>query len=255
MLALPCSSNFFVQGIEFNSATLKTTALRACMHTSSYRSDTDEFDIADVRYSNFDGKYIDLTSIDMGRSIIYDDGTFTGSPSQAPTTVVRDLNHFTGEQDCTNPSSSRWPSALVCNDNVAVRAIRFQPSGLSSWYSSFRVNRIDDFSDENNTNIQTFRSYYLVTLSLPFIAGRYYKFNWGSSTNNDFTKLYITPSERMSAGDESIIFKHNYINSRELFEVRTKEDGAYSDPQTNRQITSAFTLDTCNFGDFYHDND
>ena len=253
MLALPCSSNFFIQGIEFSSASLKTTALRTCKHTSSYRSNTDEFDIGNVKYSNFEGKYVNLLSVNMGRSIIYDDGSFTGS--QAPATVVRNLNHLAGEQDCPNPSS-RWPSALVCNENVAVRAIRFQPSGMSStWSSSFRVNSISDFEDDSNANIQTFHYYYLVTLSVPFITGRYYKFSWGSSTNNDFGRLYITPSERMGPGDEPIIFKHEYINSRELFEVKTKQDGAYSNPQTNRQITSDFTLEDCNFGDFYHDND
>ena len=49
MLTLSCSSNIFIQDIEFSSASLKTTTLRTCKHTSSYRSNTDEFDISNVR--------------------------------------------------------------------------------------------------------------------------------------------------------------------------------------------------------------
>ena len=41
MIGLPCSSNYYIQSVEFSSATIKTTALRACYHTYYYRSSAD----------------------------------------------------------------------------------------------------------------------------------------------------------------------------------------------------------------------
>ena len=93
-----------------------------------------------------------------------------------------------------------------------------------SWGRQLAFNGIDDFSDSSETNIQKFSTLYSYRLALPFITGRYFNFTYGQSTNFDFKYLYITPSNRMKAQNETIIFKHNHINNRELYEVKTLDD-------------------------------
>ena len=142
---------------------------------------------------------------------------------------------------------------MVCNKNSVVRAIHFRPFGNSYW-SAFRVHRIDNFTGGSASISQSF-SYYIKTLYVPFITGRYYSFTYGTSTNYDFSYLYITPSNRYEEDDEAIVFKHDYINNRELFEVKTIELQGASDPQTNIQKTDGLSISDCSLGDFYHDND
>ena len=240
MIYLPCSSKFYFENIEFSSATLKTTAVRACSGNFY------EYDVANIVYSNFEGKFIAIATL----TIIYDgDGSFTNNTAGAPLTVVGNYAHLRDEEHCPNPSAERWPSTLVCDRNSVVRILRFSANFERSWWGPrMYVNRIVDFSDKTNSYLQTYSDR---TLYIPFITGRYYKF-WYST---DFLNVYISPTERVSDEDEPILFKHMYSKSRELYEVKTIENGRYSDPQTNQQIVEDFDLETCQLGDFYHDND
>ena len=87
-------------------------------------------------------------------------------------------------------------------------------------YSYLRVNRITDFIDNSTENAHNFGAG-SGSLELPFITGRYYNFNYGPSINNDFKFLQVHMSKEWTSDDQSIIFKHNYVNTRELFEVET----------------------------------
>lgn len=96
LIGLPCSNNFHLQTIEFNGPK-ESTAVRGCLHTSSFDHKAYEYDVSEIAYTNFDGRFIDLGSVYMGRTILYDaDGTFTNNTSLAPLTLVRNFSYFKG---------------------------------------------------------------------------------------------------------------------------------------------------------------
>jgi hypothetical protein len=63
------------------------------------------------------------------------------------------------------------------------------------------------------------------TWSLPYITGRTYQIWWG--TGIDFTHLSIYTSPNFPSTDPGIIFKFNYTQNRELFNVGPMRGGAY----------------------------
>ena len=51
MISLPCSTHFYIDNVEFNSAGPLTTAIQTCNYKSSLRTECDEFFINNISYS------------------------------------------------------------------------------------------------------------------------------------------------------------------------------------------------------------
>ena len=182
-----------------------------------------------------------MTSIYDGREVFYnEDGTFVNQNDSV--TIVTALNHFLEEPDCLEGDEpTRWPGAFICSRNVTVRKMHFYVSGhyYLRYYSSLTFRKIDSFTDTSAHPGQSFKPYIYshstYSQEVPFIMNRTYSFTYGASSNYDFSTLKITPSNLIKEGEGGIVFRHNYITNRELYEVFTYEEGQLSDPQTNIQ--------------------
>ena len=125
MIALPCTNSFYLDNIDFRSASLSTTAVRSCDSYNYIRAETDEYFVSNISYTDFDGKYVYMTSKYYdGREIFYnEDGTFVLVNDSVA--VVTALTHLSEEDECYVPTeSTRWPDALFCSSNVTVRKVK-----------------------------------------------------------------------------------------------------------------------------------
>lgn len=92
------------------------------------------------------------------------------------------------------------------------------------------------------------------TWALPYITGKTYQVWWASGI--DFTHMSLFTSSNWNTADQGIIFKFNYTEYREIFEIGQMAGGARVLNATEFKNKSTTHLDpaTCNNGDYYHDN-
>ena len=62
------------------------------------------------------------------------------------------------------------------------------------------------------------------TYALPFITGKIYNIWWGSGI--DFSHVAVYTGRNFNETDSGIIFKFNYTENRELFEIGAMRGGA-----------------------------
>lgn len=90
-------------------------------------------------------------------------------------------------------------------------------------------------------------------MQIPLIMDRYYEFYIERQFYYDLVYMGFEFVGIYRQGDGSLVFRHNYVKSRELFEVRITNNSQVIN-QTNVQSGSLLNITTCNMGDFYHDN-
>ena len=94
------------------------------------------------------------------------------------------------------------------------------------------------------------------TWSMPYITGRIYNIWWG--TGIDFTHLSIYTSPIYNPADLGIIFRFNYSENRQKYNVGPMRGGVKKLTALDyfTEITSAGQLDinNCTNGQYYHDN-
>ena len=120
------------------------------------------------------------------------------------------------------------------------------------------LSSLDEVVNETSTDFTQFTSHINSeepmidkpnSFSMPYVAGRIYNVWW--LTGLDFTHLAIEASQLFEDADDAIIFKFNYTETRELFEIAmwNRSDSSYS--YTNYSDT--LEMDSCNMGDYIHD--
>ena len=96
-------------------------------------------------------------------------------------------------------------------------------------------------------------AYKISAFSAPFVTGRVYNIWW--LTGIDFTHLAVDISQLYEDADEGIIFKFNYTDTRELFEighlVNKVVEGDYIEPKND---SIDLDISTCDYGDYFHND-
>ncbi len=87
---------------------------------------------------------------------------------------------------------------------------------------------------------------------MAYIAGRTYNIWW--LTGLDFTHLAMDISKLFKDTDPAIIFKFNYTENRELYEIGEFKNLQMQLPLSSPTINASLDNLTCNFGDYTHDN-
>lgn len=89
--------------------------------------------------------------------------------------------------------------------------------------------------------------------SIAFVAGRVYNIWW--LTGLDFTHLNVDVSQKFVDSDPAIIFKFNYTEHREYFELGQLINGQISGNLTSVTINATLDDSLCSLGDYTHDID
>lgn len=89
--------------------------------------------------------------------------------------------------------------------------------------------------------------------SVAFVAGRIYNIWW--LTGLDFSHLHIEISRFFEDSDPAIIFKFNYTQNRELFEIGQWVQGSIQNNFTTPTMNASLSPSTCDYGDYTHDVD
>lgn len=91
------------------------------------------------------------------------------------------------------------------------------------------------------------------TFSLPYLTNRVYNIWWGTGIN--FKHMAMVSSHLFTSEDNGIIFKFNYTQNRQLFEIGPLRQGKTFDNALLKSASSeALDTSSCGNGDYYHDN-
>lgn len=91
------------------------------------------------------------------------------------------------------------------------------------------------------------------TFSLPYITDRMYNVWWG--TGIDFKHVSMVASHLFTVTDKAVLFKFNYTDNRELYEIRpVRQDKPLNDTLMKLSSSDLLVASTCGNGDYYHDN-
>jgi hypothetical protein len=85
----------------------------------------------------------------------------------------------------------------------------------------------------------------------PFALGYTYNVWWNFGI--DFTHMSVVPSVYFSDTEPGLLFRFNYTETRELFEITQMVSGTLQLPLIEPTL-SLPDINTCNAGDYYHDN-
>ena len=116
-----------------------------------------------------------------------------------------------------------------------------------------RIGQISDFMSNASVSWH-YLPYRGSANEIPFIMDRYYEIYLERSFYYDFRFMIMQMVGIYQPGDGTLVFKHTYQRSRELFEVKMYENGNLSPQQNNTQAGRPLNVSTCNIGDYYHDN-
>lgn len=91
------------------------------------------------------------------------------------------------------------------------------------------------------------------TYSLPYLTNRVYNIWWGTGIN--FKHLAMVSSHLFAQQDKGIVFKFNYTQNRELYEIAPLRQGLPFDNTLMKSVSSnLLNMTNCGNGDYYHDN-
>jgi hypothetical protein len=250
---------------------------RLCDDVLKYTNLGTEVVVDQLSFSNVNGKLLYMIGA-LKRDIIYDlDGSFAaqfdGTP-RASATIVHGFPHIAAYNQNTCPSASTpgdWDDAVMCGPTETLRRVMFSnmidwqlfngqylkavqlagindtvdPALASGLFTSV-VTRIDPIMEPKVEQKYTW--------SLPFILGKTYSIWWG--TGIDFTHLAIFTSPTFTSVDSGVIFKFNYTENRELFEVGPMRGGAKALTTTDffTESTGYLDVSSCSNGQYFRDN-
>lgn len=88
---------------------------------------------------------------------------------------------------------------------------------------------------------------------MAYVTDRVYNVWW--LTGLDFTHVAMDVSKRFQDSDRAIVFKFNYTENRELYEIGHFMNGAITTPLIAASTSGPLDRTSCNFGDYTHNND
>lgn len=253
---------------------------RFCDDKLKYTNLGTEVYMEQITFTNVTGKMLFFIGA-LKRDVIYDtDGSlsqkFDGT-SRASGTIVQGFPHIatTNTADCPSPSSvstpADWDNAVMCGPAITIRRVMFgQLLNKQLFHNQFikavELSNINNTvasdlapglftSAENNIDFNMPpKKEMKYVWGLPFITGRTYQIWWGAGL--DFSHLTMHTTPIFDAVDDGIIFKFNYTENREMFEIGSMSGGVKQLTALDYEINSETQLDptTCDNGQYFHDN-
>jgi len=194
--------------------------------------------VKDLTFTNVSGNY--LFMIGFKRDIIYDlDGSFSsafGGATRTSGTIVQNFPHIAQyNQDKCTPASdpAAWDNAIMCNQDLTIRKIVFSnlmehklfvnqnisvvqinsPSEVVATHLSNALHtKVSNTIDKNEPKKDGKHLW-----SLPYVVGRTYQVWWGLGA--DFKHLSIGSTRFYTSDLPGVIFKFNYTENREVFDI------------------------------------
>ena len=271
---MPKTSNWKMQGVSFSNFPAGTNVLKTCSKCDDslrFVNNVVEYIVEDITFDNISGNYLFFNGA-FDNQVIYDlDGSLStvhGGSSKTSGAVVYGFPHLTGESACPAAiDPTIWDSSLYCDQTVTVRGAMVTNIMPSNDFKglAMRVKQISDASeivDWEETIFTSIKSEFSnmephgmkpFAYSLPYICGRTYSL-W-FQTGLDFDHMAIDVTNKFEDTDDAIIFRINYLKTRELFEIFQMVNKVQSGQLIS--ATSGAMLDpaACNFGDYTHDNE
>ena len=261
---------------NFGAGTVLIKTCRFCDDPLKFTNLGTELELSSISLTNVTGKM--LFMIQMKRDVIYDlDGSLSNSfdgQSRASATIVHGWPHIANFNPTTCPPASvptNWDNAVMCGPTETIRRVIFTNAVDNSLFNSIdlkatQLSAITDTVpiDLPTTNYTSVLSKFTPlkepkeekkqSWSLPYLTGKTYNIWWASGI--DFTHMSLFTSSNFQTADQGIIFKFNYTDNRELFEVGKMAGGPKKLTTPDFFNASATHLDpaTCNNGEYYHDN-
>lgn len=267
-----------VRIFNYPSGSLVLKTCRFCDDPLKYTNTGTDVYLKQIALNNVQGNY--LFMLGLKRCLVHDaDGSFSqafdGATRSSGGTIMHGFNHIKAFHQSTCPeatTASQWDSTIFCDSTEIVRRVVFTNMLSASRFigQPFKATELASINDTTPDNISatlyTSVINYLTkpskqpkkekahAWSLPYLAGNTYNIWWG--TGIDFSHMAIYTSPNFADADPGIIFKFNYTENRELFEVGTFSGGAKKLTNLDYFTEDPTYLDpaTCDNGDYFHDN-
>jgi hypothetical protein len=171
---------------------------------------------------------------------------FNSIGNRTSSTIVKAVPHMV-QSGCDYPSVGySWDSTVVCGQDKKVIKVQFMNLWPISSYYPMYVTHMADLSNTARINTTTIYSKWgsnyakdetYGAFSTSFVTGNIYDIRW----HQDFTHLAMIASgqQQQSASDLGILFRFNYTDNRELFEIgkmkgtTSPKSGQFFTPSTN----------------------
>ena len=212
------------------------------------------------------------------RCVIYDlDGSLSSAfdgGSRASGTIVHGWPHIAAFNQATCPQASTpsaWDWAVYCNPTVTIRRVWFTnlqdvQSFNAQWMKITEIQTTTEVVSPTIANTSYTSVMNVIdpvhkpkkelkgAWGMPFITGKIYNIWWG--TGIDFSHLSVVSTDRFTASDAGIVFKFNYTENREMFEIGPMRGGARKLTSLDFVTPTATDLApaTCQNGEYFQDN-
>ena len=270
----PRTSKWKMSDIRFHNYPVGTTVIYTCSQCDFYRVFTNTANeiLADgITFTNISGKYLFMQG--HKKEIIYNtDGSLSQAfdgVARSSVTIVWGFPHLTPDPNCFAASTpTDWFDAIICDDTVKMRRVMFTNILPFEDFESVPMkaellNSVSEWVAEDSTSFSEIVSWVSeqkepkrhkkFAYALPYIAGRVYNIWW--LTGLDFTHMAMEVSQYFVDEDPAVIFKFNYTENRELYEIGHFINSSVVGDYVTVTINATLDADTCEIGDYTHDNE
>lgn len=270
-LITPRTDGFRVNGLKFINFPSVMTVYQSCSvcHNELVRVSTSKSQYFErIVYTNVSSKFIFWNGPRL--HIFYDvDGTMSSNlfngPTARPNSAI--MPYFTHNEIagvCVNATDmAKWDTSLICDNTVTVRGVTFTnaiPDGMF-YTSNIKWYRLTS-PDENISALSNpYSNQFMIKVmfddkkkgwSAPFVLNKIYNTWWNYGM--DWTHVAIAPNQEFATADPAVIFRFNFTETRELFEVGRMVGGVLQTPFIVPKTTLAeLNAATCTVGDYYID--
>lgn len=215
--------------------------------------------------------------IGLKRDVIYDlDASLSGKydgGSRTSATITHGWNHIANynQNACPPPTNvAAWDSAIMCDQTVTIKRVIFTNLAKAQLFKAQELKAAEIANVDEVVDAASPDTAYTRILSwlpdmepkkekpfsygLPYITGRIYNIWWGSGI--DFSHLSIFSTPRWTPSDKGIVFKFNYSENREFYNIGPMVAGNLltAADYIVENSNSAPNPNTCTNGEYFHTN-
>lgn len=264
---MPRTDNWKMSDINFHNFPAGTTVMQTCSMCDNsllFTNNVNEYYVSDITFNNVTGKYLKWTGAHKNDIIHDTDGSLTSvfnGVSKPSSSIVYGFKHLAADTSCaaaTTPAD--WGDAVLCDETAKVKGVMFTNflphsrfvhlamktqllSDSTEWVAEDSTSYSEIYSEFGSMEPHGLKPF---SYSFPYIGGRTY--NVWFLTGLDFTHMSLDVSPLREDTDPAIIFKFNYTQNRELYEinhlVNMVREGPYILPSNNAVLDPA----TCTLG-------
>lgn len=218
-----------------------------------------------IKYTNITGKYM-FWNFPQRELFIDLDGSLTGTVydgttrTKAYVTPYYPHNEIPGK--CVNATNqTAWGNSITCGADTPMKSTLFANAIPESWFQNGQIHiyRLATALDNLTALAANYSGQFIVKAmvdkpqvwAMPFALGYIYNIWWNLGI--DFTHMAISPSMYFDASEPGVLFRFNYTETRELFEITNMVSGKLQLPLITPG-TAIPDMTTCGSGDYFHDD-